>query len=119
MASQGEKARGYANRTHEFILDQMLLQNHEQGLFVRSRHHQVIFCASGTQRDILTKRHSEPDSDPEFAAGTIIYANDSPRKNRRSRSSALPQSRHAKRTRRREFRDDTRANAQRSKGSTK
>ena len=44
MASQGEKAKGYANRTHESILQsshQIFLQHYEQGPFIRSRHHQV------------------------------------------------------------------------------
>ena len=79
-------------------------------------------CASGAPRDFLnrqTKRHSEPDSDPEFTAGTIIYADDSPRKNRRSKSGARPQSRQVKRTRRREIWDDSPANVQRSTGSAK
>jgi len=100
---------------------QILLPHYEQGLFVRSPHHQVS-CVhqelSVTSSIAQLYDIPEADSDPEFTAGTIIYADDSPRKNRRSRSGARPQSRYVKRTRRYEFSDDSRPNAQRSKGST-
>ena len=41
MASQGENAKGYANRTHEFILVIEYSYNNDQELFIRSHHHHV------------------------------------------------------------------------------